>query len=440
MALEYTLTRPFPGKWFTIAAYVGAIILIGFLTTVNVALTGYDTVTVFQSDYNVTQSHWYHQYLPSLMPKAGTLCDSRVFNLGDTFTTNYTLFQYSIASVVKANAGDSGISYRGSTLEDCDVSSLFVHGDVSTYTIDYTALVTCRTDTFEITARNDFSISSLAGKFSPLLGVQRSSKNRVEGLFNKTRDARGIVLDAVTSLSSTDVASRVFTLLQATNNTSPVIISLRADFPFCPASLGRVAACAVNTPQFNISESFVSFSNLTFQQYSAGAELSEFNQPVITSDLYNVLANVIQTMYAAVRIDLGNPSPNNFLLNTSVVPQTIFSTFSSIPGVFNASEEYANLVGEAVNPDFNMTGLLPLSVVGPAVLDVVYLCQFQQRKAPAQAFIAVLVATLSMFGSAWAIFLALATKVVKRRDSGANDCAEHARETSQEKETFIDRD
>jgi hypothetical protein len=51
-------------------------------------------------------------------------------------------------------------------------------------------------------------------------------------------------------------------------------------------------------------------------------------------------------------------------------------------------------------------------------MDVVYLCRFQHPLPPAQAFIAVLVATLSMFSSGWAIFLALATKVVKRRNSG----------------------
>ncbi|KAF7350314.1 hypothetical protein MVEN_01335700 [Mycena venus] len=273
-----------------------------------------------------------------MMPKSGTLCDSRVFNLGDTFTTNYTLFQYNIASVVGANAGDSGISYTGWTLEDCDITSLYIHGDANAYTIDYTAVVECRNDAYSFSARTDFSLSSLVGKYSQFLGVKRSRKSQQEGSFNKTRDSRGVVLDAMTTLSSTDVASRIFTLLQATNGTSPVIISLQADFPFCPAALGRVAACAVNVPQFDISNSFVSYSNLTFKQYAAGDPLSDTNQPVITNDTFDVLANVIQTMAAAVRIDLGNPSPNNFLLNSTVIPSTLFATFpETVPGVYSTS-------------------------------------------------------------------------------------------------------
>jgi hypothetical protein len=294
-----------------------------------------------------------------------------------------------------------------------------MHGDASTYTIDYTVILECRTDAYRFTARTDFSLSSLAGKYNQLLGVQRLLKNRQDGVFNKMKDSRGVVLDSLTSLSSTDVASRIFSLLQVTNNTSPIIISLQADFPFCPAALGRVAACAVSAPQFNISNSFVSYADLTFANYFASDPLTDTNKPVITNDTYNAVANVLQTMYAAVRIDLGNPSPNNFLLNTSVIPSTIFPTFpTTIQGVYNQSEEYANLVGDAVNPDFNITGLLPLTVEGPAQLDVVYLCRFERPLAPAQAFIAVLVATLSMFSTGWALFLGLATNFVKRRDSG----------------------
>ncbi|KAJ7096611.1 hypothetical protein B0H15DRAFT_920975 [Mycena belliarum] len=439
MALDYPITRSFPGKWFSLAAYIGAFIVLVFLTTVNVALTGYDTITVFQSDYNVTQTHWYQHYIPSLVPKAGTLCDSRVFNLGDTFTTNYTLFRYTVSSVVNANAGDSGISYKGRTLEHCDITSLYVHGDVNAFTLDYTAVVTCRSEAYEFSARTDFSLSSLAGKYNQLLGVERSLKNREEGVFNKTRDSRGVVLDAVASLSSRDVAARIFTLAQATNGSALSVISLRADFPFCPAALGPVAGCAVRVPQFNISSSFVSYSNLTFQQYFANEPLTDSNQPVITNTTYGVLANVIQTMYASVRVDLGNPSKNNFLLNPAAVPATIAATFPAIPGVYDTSDEYANLVGTSVNPDFNITGLLPLTTTGAAQLDVVYLCRFQQRKAPAQAFIAVLVATLSMFGSGWAAFLVLAAKIVKKRNGGANRCGEHTTELSHEKVAFIDR-
>ncbi|KAK7055397.1 hypothetical protein R3P38DRAFT_1355361 [Favolaschia claudopus] len=441
MPLEYPLTRNFPGKYFSTAAFAGAIVLLVFLTTINVVLTGYETITVFRSDYNVTQSFWYDKYMPSQVPKAGTLCDSRFFNLGDTFTTNNTLFKYNIDSIVNANAGDSGITYKGETLDHCDVTSIYLNADALQHTIDYTAVIECRTDEYSFSARTDFSLSTLAGKYNRLLGVQRLQKNRQEGgAFNKTRDSRGVVLNALTSLSGIDLGTRIFSLLQSSNGTTPVTVSLQADFPFCPAALGRIAACAVNTPQFNISTSFVAYSSLLSQEYYAGDPITETNTPVITNDTFNVLANALQTTYAAVRIDLGNLSPNNFISNTSVIPATIFSTFpSTFPGVYSTSEEYANLVGDEVNPYFNLTGLLPLEVEGPAHMDVVFLCRFQQRLPPAQAFIAVLVATLSMFSSGWAVFLALATKFAKGRNPEANSCSGHTKETSEaDKTPFLD--
>ncbi|KAJ7207247.1 hypothetical protein GGX14DRAFT_636808 [Mycena pura] len=408
----------------------------------TVALTGYETITVFKSDYNAIQTFWFHAYIPSLNKEPGTLCDSRVFNLGDSFTTNYSLFPYSVASVVSANAGDSGISYKGTTLENCDLSSLYLTGDISTYTIDYTAIITCRSDEFEFTARTDFSQSSLAGKYNPVVSVDRSQKNRQSGAFNKTRDARGILLDAVTGLSSNDIATRIFSIAQAAANVSayPVILSVQVDFPFCPASLGRAATCATSVPQFTLSRSFISFSNVTFQQYDPSQPPAPNNQPVITDATSNAVSNVIQSVAALVRLDLGNPSPNNFLLNTSAIPATLFATFPALPGVPdspNQSQEYAVLTGAATDPAYNITGLLPLTVAGPAALDVVYLCRFQHAKAPAQAFVAVLVATLSMFGSGWAVFLGLATAVVKRRRANANTCSQHAREPTGEKQAFL---
>ncbi|KAF8889656.1 hypothetical protein BD779DRAFT_1671769 [Infundibulicybe gibba] len=168
-SLEYPLTRPFPGKWFAILSYIGAAVAVGILISINVALTGYEVVTVFRADYNFTQPHWYDKWLPSSALKKGGLCDSHVFNIGDAFTTNYTLFQWSVETIVRANAGDSGIAYAGSTLEDCDIAALYLNGDIRTWTLDVTAVVECDIkNKFEVTARTTFSVTSLPGKHVPL--------------------------------------------------------------------------------------------------------------------------------------------------------------------------------------------------------------------------------------------------------------------------------
>ncbi|KAJ7032539.1 hypothetical protein C8F04DRAFT_654418 [Mycena alexandri] len=433
-SLEYPITRTYPGRVFAPAAMGGALVVVVFLTVINVALAGYDTVPGFDSNFNVTQTHWYDRFLPSVaLTKPGTLCDPRLLGLGDTITTNNSLFQYTIASIDVPNAGDSGFSYQGWTLDNCDVTSLYINSDELTF-MDFTALVSCRADAaqiargnnFEITARADWSESELPGKYGLLLGIQKAQKAG----FNKTADAPGSVLNAITSVSSADWSRRIGDLVSFTNGSFLSVISLAAAFPWCPASLGPDAPCASKIPPLNVTNMF-QYSPVT--QQGAIFDLGERdNTPLIDSDTVGIISNVVQVVYAAVRLDLGNRNPaNNFLLNTSLIPLAIAQAFprntSAMP---TESFLYSVLVNDSyysttVNPSWDIPGLLPLALPGPAVLDGVYLCRFQRAKSPGAGFIAVLVATLSMFMAAWGQFLGLAEGVVKRRRPEANMCECH---------------
>ncbi|KAJ6536160.1 hypothetical protein B0H19DRAFT_1003939 [Mycena capillaripes] len=422
ISLEYPITRTFPGRVFSSVTIIVAMVVLVILTVLNVALAGYETVTHFDSDFNVTQRLWYDRFIPFMAKsRPGSLCDPRLLGLGDTLTTNYTMFQYSIALIDTANAGDSGFAYEGWTLDNCDITSLYVNADGKTLLIDYTALVTCKADAaqilggndFQITVRTDWSLSFLAGKYVTLLGAQKASNNRMV--------ARGSVLSAVMTMSSEEFAARVLTMFNLSNNTTPISLSFQVDFPWCPASLGRDAPCANQVPSFNITDMFELYGNGSFSSRSTPPN----------DDMSGIISNTVQTVYASVRLDLGNRSPNNFLLNTSRIADEIIQNFpQTYPAVGNIalpieSDLYSLLVNDGNSPNAalrNITGLFPLSAPGPAVLDGVYLCHFQHAKSRGSAFIAVLVATLSMFSSGWALFLGMAAFVVKKRAPNANAC------------------
>ncbi|KAJ7182499.1 hypothetical protein C8R43DRAFT_6256 [Mycena crocata] len=430
--LEYPLTRSFPGRLFSPIVFGGAVVVLVFLATINAVLAGYETVTVFNSDFSVVQRQWFDRYLPSRVPKPGSMCDPRLLNLGDNIATNYSLFQYSITSVDTANAGDSSLSYKGWTLDNCDITSLYVNANANTFVIDFTALISCRSDAsqvaagnnFEISARTDWPMSTLAGQYASLLGAQKAMKQHMAGIFDAHSDPRGSVLDAVNSVASGDFASRVLSLDQLTNGSFPTIISFQADFPWCPASMGRDAACAQQIPPLKISGMFTYAPGPIIKGFADSKPITDDNQPLLTNDTTGIISNLVQSTYALVRLDLGNPSPNNFLLNTSVLPDAILATF---PQTFPTLPEPAlfPLLSTGVGDGwlYNITGALPLAFAGPAVLDGVYLCRFQEPKSPGSAFIAVLVATLSMFSSGWALFMTLSATIVKRRGPAANTCA-----------------
>lgn len=154
------------------------------------ALTGYETITIFNGNFNFTETHWYHQFMPSRSPKPGTLCESHVFNIGDDFLTNYAIFEWTMESITTPNAGDSGIAYKGVSLKDCDVASVFINGDMRTWTVDFTVVISCQTkDEFEVTARTSFTQTFLPGlRRAALIGSTRSGGNQ---------DPRSAALDSL---------------------------------------------------------------------------------------------------------------------------------------------------------------------------------------------------------------------------------------------------
>ena len=152
------------------------------------ALTGYETVTVFESDFNASQTFWFDRFLPFYEPKPGTLCDGHIFNVGDPLTTNYSFFHWNIDSIIVPNAGQSGILYSGVPLTFCDVTTIFVDGSLLSWSIDFTVMSSCvDSNLFNVTSLASFSMSLLPGRYSPLLGVQSTSnggENIIGGILN----------------------------------------------------------------------------------------------------------------------------------------------------------------------------------------------------------------------------------------------------------------
>jgi hypothetical protein len=142
----------------------------------------------------VTQKLWYDRFFPGVA-KPGTLCDPHVFNVGDSFTTSYGIFQWTVEFIAKPNAGKSGIAYSGTTLENCDITALYLNGDMRTSTLDVAAVVSCHVQNdFDMNIRTSFSIDSLPGKHTALLGALRLPVLQYNDLFRNPVAARSSVI------------------------------------------------------------------------------------------------------------------------------------------------------------------------------------------------------------------------------------------------------
>ena len=161
-------------------------------------LTGYETVTTFKSDFNVVQSFWYDVFLPGGGSKPGTLCEPHVLNIGDSFTTNYSLFEWKLVTASSDNQPSSSLVYKGWTLHNCDIVRVFFNGDLRTLTVDAGVTIVC-TDSkgFLLMAETSFSMTELPGKTGSMLLADPAAF--IAGYLNVSahRRSRAIVLDSM---------------------------------------------------------------------------------------------------------------------------------------------------------------------------------------------------------------------------------------------------
>ena len=209
--------------------------------------------------------------------------------------------------------------------------------------------------------------------------------------------------------ASLDLGGRTFNALRTSNYTSPVAVSIRADITPCPMALGSSAACGLATPNFTISSAAVVMTDLSHLDNLDG------NITVLDDNIKLPISNLLQLVYAIIRVEFGNPSPNNFILYPNVTDNIIVSKFPATPLNQGGDALVSQLYQEWTNPDPETKKYLPVTVSGPANIQVVYPCRFQQRKTPGQLFISVLVATLTMFSTGWAVFMGWAASFAKRK-------------------------
>jgi hypothetical protein len=265
----------------------------------------------------------------------------------------------------------------------------------------------------------------LPGRYSPLLGIRLTNNGSkdigsvLDGVFvSYLFFIVDFLLNIISRLwtASQELGIRVYNALLSSNQSSAISLSTQVDFNHCPMFLGPNATCATNPPQFNVVAAAAVFPNSTIHYYDSQYPTDPVYNPwVLDNDTELAVYNILQSVYAAIRIDLGNPSLNNFILNPAAMNSTIYPTFPITPGNGVASSN-STLYSTLNSPFPGLQPNLPVRLSGPATIQVVYPCQFQQRKATGPLVISVLVATLSMFSSGWAVYMLLATTLAKRHN------------------------
>jgi hypothetical protein len=438
---SYNISRPYPFPWFTWVVVLGGIAATALVSTLNVAVAGYELYTISTTNPNATMAtHTWFGSWPSFIVGTHTSCESSTIPLQTRLYSNNTAFPYTLSSVWSIDkdgqVNNSGsLIYNNQPIRDCNISgTITIDINVDTRQGGQMALlpvgatittgVTCAIDNTQ--GRTYFQIY---GTYDPMPPPgDPSMGNHANGTTQ-------------TSLWWGQSIMRLYwaSLMQQYYFTN---VNLPGDqsFHIGVINLNRAA----NTPNVTAEEVMgIDFFNIwcgfsTRNGTGIGYDTSYCNDlgnvsALLAGDLMpsiwssvNVLA---KATYFSMLADLGrdnssgpnmladpylltNLSSNMTIVNASLTPQ--FRAW--LPS--DEEEQSYNVSRKDLNPG-------PLGI-SPAILTTNYICQVPRMKSIGTLFLSVLVADLVLLQTLWTIFkLVVDTFLIGNRSKlkGCEGCA-----------------
>ncbi|KAG9008163.1 hypothetical protein FRB93_006730 [Tulasnella sp. JGI-2019a] len=393
--ISYPITRDIHWKSNRVdpAVYLLAGMAFIILIPFNYALTGYETVTKPNPDYNYTQHHWYDVFTGGTTP--GSLCDPYEFTVGDSFITNMGIFTYQMMTVYGDGGTSTTFSYTGQTLEECDVAYISAVTDAQQQASTVVAYIACTNEAhFPVVFTTSVHLDASLQATQSVIESALYPINQQEPYSSIARD-----MSVVMQMASIDLIFQTYFGFNG-NSTGPSRLSAEAfqvsgdGYPpwWCTPSVFKTnSTCTTAVPP--ILDSLV------------GPTLRDTNSDQITrlqlTD-YSLSINIImQAMLAAIRIDMGSIFPNNFIVHRS-----------------------SDLIGKTISPTLPVRAALNLASVSPSQITLKYQCQVKQRKSAGSLFIDVTVATLTLFNNSWGIAMWLLILVALwNSPEGRKSCA-----------------
>ncbi|KAG8870206.1 hypothetical protein FRB98_001779, partial [Tulasnella sp. 332] len=315
---SYPVTRNYRmHSWWRqvyLALYVGGILAIGALIAVAYATQGYEPQAKLTSDYNVTQHFWYDAFGSRLSSR--TMCDPHVFSVGDTFQTSQGVFDWNIVSLLSEDSNPllmntQGIDYIGRPLLPgmCALTGMRVAADLPALTVTTLATIRCQVGgSFPVNASTSFVSSPSPEKAS--LDVTRFVSPILQ--YANVEDQNKWAAQVLLEISGTDL---ITTLQMMVNPLATSVNSLYVSWTVSPTA----PLCYTSPVNMqDLSWASVGFSNGTLLSDDATWEL-------LANTYWNTTSNVLQTMMAAVNLDIGSPCPT-FMTEPSMIPDMLHQT------------------------------------------------------------------------------------------------------------------
>lgn len=422
--MTYPIARPFPFRYFNWVVAVEFLIGIVFFSLISVVTAGYELVSVYSTNPNVTTSHQILQGLPGfLTSKTKSTCQSVDIAVGNTFSTNNSALRYTLNSVQQGHSTLSSLIYYNSRLEDCVVNDVLIsiasedrtaaQIALSAYGLDLISSVTCSLTSngartvINLTTTYDYVPSTVT-----IYGGLASFTGR-----NKTTKASLFWSEEALALYWVDLTQAY----EAYAN------GLAGDENSTWAKGALYLTPGTDTSNI-LSDAFFGGVQRLIKYVHTQPHLLFTPEPENITSLASGVSywlpadSISKIFFSTIMTDLGQVNYQPNILTNEDLLQHFTSNFSLINSTANNRDGLLLRPGRTLQ-DYNSakatTGPL---VVNPSIISANYLCQIPRLKTTSSLIWSILIADLVFIQALWVITSLVATCLVNRRDKQAHWC------------------
>lgn len=124
----YSVTRPFPYKWFTWVVLLGGTVLAVLFSFVAVASNGYTLQPIYTTDPNGTeaQQHWFEKKPFSWYHSLDAKCQSSLLTVGGSYKTSNRGFVYTLSGLQNGSRALPTVAYKNAALRGCEIDNVHI--------------------------------------------------------------------------------------------------------------------------------------------------------------------------------------------------------------------------------------------------------------------------------------------------------------------------
>ena len=441
---SYSLTRPYPFRWFTPVA-VGLLVVVTVLfSMVNIASSGYSLVVLSTANPNktLTDNKWLGHWPSFVTFKTRATCQPLAIPVKTELFTSNEALTYILTGVWKESAdGSKNISasliYQNNILDDCSVQGIdmnFESQDRAAVQLSYSewgvrvsTYITCSINN-AANGPTKFNLTMDYNYVPPTVQYGGQKGFLGTAFLSRNQSARASLYWGESLLSMTWAAACRKLQDIGKEHTSEMVTKGTLNYrprPDVTAGITDLAFFQLDYQFIRIRPGSENFFELP--PHGSPADIGLLDAERTYPNIWTIADTLAKAAYSTVLTDLGQiNAPHNLLVHPDQL-QHFTANFSDWKG------SIANAIPGPLDEDYETfkgnTG--PLGVT-PSVFVRDYTCQVPQQKAWPNLIVSILVADLVFLQAAWQLYkLAIDYFFVKKIPDGqqCEGCSSKCSET-----------